>query len=167
LAKAAPKPPPEKVSPFPHAYVARLADPAGEKVSATLIARQVGYLAVRVTFHKKPCVGLEVKFSKAGDDGKPGAQVGEKVKTNKRGIARFDYLVTAGVYVCEIQNQHPTLVTTVVDLAHPYAVVTPIDRPFFDVEEAHEWDEEQLDVDAGHDGEEPDEEAGASGSANA
>ena len=158
MAAANPKPKPEKVTPFPNAFVARLAAPADGKVSATLIARQVGYLAVRVTFHKKPCVGLEVKFSKAGDDGKPGAQVGEKVKTNKKGIARFDYIVTAGVYVCEIQNQHPTLVTTVVDLAHPYAVVTPIDRPFFDVAEAHEWDEEQLDIDAGDDAEDEDEE---------
>jgi hypothetical protein len=73
--------------------------------------------------------------------------------------------VTAGVYVCEIQNQHPTLVTTVVDLAHPYAVVTPIDRPFFDVEEAHEWDEDQLDVDQGEDAEDEDEEKNDSANA--
>lgn len=158
MADTKPKPPPEKVTPFPHAYVARLAAPGEDKVSATLIARQVGYLAVRVTFHQQPCVGLEVKFSKAGADGKPGAQVGETVKTNKKGIARLDYLVTAGIHVCEIQNQLPTLVTTVVDLAHPYAVVTPIDRPFFDVDEAHEWDEAQLDVDAGEDAEDEDDE---------
>ena len=72
--------------------------------------------------------------------------------------AEFGPTLTAGAYACEIQNQHPTLVTTVVDLAHPYAVVTPIDRPFFDVAEAHEWDEEQLDIDAGDDAEDEDEE---------
>ena len=132
---------PPKFSPYPRAFVARIPAPAGKKLSGTLIPRQIGFLAVKVTFHKEPCPGLEVKFSEADDEGKPGAQVGETTKTNKRGVAKVPYLVPAGIYVAEIKNQTPALISTVDDDRRPFVVVTPVDRPYFDLEEDLEFDE--------------------------
>ena len=134
-----------ETSAYPPAHAARIPAPHGGKLSAVLVARPMACLVVRVTFHKDPCVGLEVKFSKATDEGKPGDAVGEKTKTDKRGVAGVPFMVPAGLYVCEIQNQKPTVVSTVVDPDRPYPVITPIDRPYYDVDEAHEWHDEDAD----------------------
>ena len=134
-----------ETSPYPPAYAARIPAPHGGKLSAVLVARPMACLVVRVTFHKDPCVGLEVKFSKATDEGKAGDAVGEKTKTDKRGVAWVPFMVPAGLYVCEVENQQPTIVGTVIDPQRPFPVVTPIDRPYYDVDEAHEWHDEDID----------------------
>jgi hypothetical protein len=143
---AIPKIPP--VSPFPKASVARILDPHADKLGATLVARQLGYLAVKVTFHKQPLDGLEVKFYEAEADGSKGAQVGGKTfKTDLTGRAWVDYLVDAGVYVVEIEKQtSPALVSTVSDLQRPYVVPLPVNRPYFDFDEQCEFDDQQIEV---------------------
>jgi hypothetical protein len=135
----------QPISPYPPARAARVPSPANGKLSAVLVARPMGCLVVRVTFHKRPCAGLEVTFSEAGADGSAGAAVGPKVVTDPRGLAKVPWMVPAGRYVCQIENQLPTLVTTVHDPARPYPVVTPILRPYYDVDEEHEWHDEDLD----------------------
>ncbi len=137
--------PPRDASPYPLAHAARVPAPAKSKLSAVLVARPMGCLVVRVTFHKSACVGLKVKFSKAGDDGKPGDALGDETKTDGRGLATLPFMVPAGLYACEIQGQLPTLVSTVPSSDKPYPVITPIDRPYYDLGEAHEWHEPELD----------------------
>jgi hypothetical protein len=153
-----PELPDRDLSPYPPAHAARVPSPANGKLSAVLVARPMGCLVVRVTFHKSPCVGLEVKFSKATDEGKAGEAVGDKTKTDARGVAGVEFMVPAGLYVCEIQGQQPTIVSTVPDPQKPHPVVTPIDRPYYDVDEAHEWHDEDHD-EALPEADEPEEEA--------
>jgi hypothetical protein len=131
------------VSPFPRASVARVLDPANDKLGATLVARQLGYLTVKITFHKQPLHDLEVRFYEAQPDGTKGAQVGGKTfKTDRTGRASLDYLVDTGVYVVEIENQTtPALVSTVTDIQKPYVVPLPVNRPYFDFDEACEFDD--------------------------
>ncbi len=130
-------------SPFPRASVARILEPAGGKLGATLVARQLGYLTIKVTFHRQPLYDLEVKFYEAQADGTKGAQVGGKAfKTDRAGRASLDYLVDRGVYVVEIENQTaPALVSTVTDPTTPYVVPLPVNRPYFDFDEACEFDD--------------------------
>ena len=140
-----PELPDRELSPYPPARAARVPKAAKDKLSAVLVARPMACLVVRVTFHKAPCVGLKVKFSKATDDGKPGEAVGKETKTDAKGIAGVDFMVPSGLYACEIQGQQPTVVSTVFDPAKPHPVVTPIDRPYYDVDEGHEWHDEEVD----------------------
>ena len=155
------KPDKELVSAYPTALVARVpSTKKTEKLSAQLVARHMGHLAVRVTFHKQPCVGYEVKLALAEDGGKPGAAVGEPLQTDKRGVARYDRLVPAGVYACTIEHQPTVLITTVTDPRKPLDVVTPVDRPFVDVDEAVEFVGEDVDDgDEDEDDEEDEDEA--------
>jgi hypothetical protein len=143
---AAPKQP--AVSPFPRASVARILEPAGKKLGATLVARQLGYLTIKVTFHRQPLYDLEVKFYEAQPDGTKGAQVGGKTfKTDRTGRASLDYLVDTGVYVVEIEKQTaPALVSTVTDLQKPYPVPLPVNRPYFDFDEACEFDDDLIEL---------------------
>jgi hypothetical protein len=131
------------LSPYPPASVARVLAPHQQKIGATLIARTLGFLAVKVTFHKVACPDLEVKFYEAEADGKKGAQVGAAKKTNRAGLASADKLVPAGLYVCEIENQAAAIVVpTVADPDRPHPIPTPIDRPYFDFDEAAEFDDQ-------------------------
>jgi hypothetical protein len=128
------------VSPYPPAIAARVpSEKKSDKLSAVLVPRSVGYLNVRVTFHKDPCRGLKVKLFETDDDGKKGAQVGEETKTKKHGIVCVPFLVPAGLYVCAIENQPETLVNTVVDIDDTFEVVTPVGRPYVDIDEDAEW----------------------------
>ncbi len=140
-----PELPDRDLSAYPTARVARLPSPATDKLSAVLIARPRACLIVRVTFHRAPCVGLTVKFSKVGDDGAAGDAVGEEVVTDGYGLAGVGFMVPAGLYVCAIQGQLPTIVSTVAAPGEAHPVVTPIDRPHFDVDESHEWHDDALD----------------------
>ena len=132
-------------SPFPTALVARVPSSDKDKTSGTLVPRHMGYLCVRVTFHKEPVAGLMVKLSKATDAGKPGKAMGEPTRTNAQGVVRIDRLVPAGSYVCEIENQDPAVVTTVLDERRPFVVVLPVGRPYLDAEEASEFDDDPID----------------------
>ncbi len=133
------EPPPPRVSPFPQGLVARIPSSDKKKISAVLVPRQMGHLVVQVTFHKDPVAGLEVKFSKANPDGKPGKSMGDPIVTTVQGIARLDRLVPGGRYVCEIEHQEPALVTTTMDPQKPFIVPLPVGRPNYDLEESAEF----------------------------
>jgi len=137
----------ERRSVFPPALVARLPGPKPGRLSATLVARVMAYLAVRVQFHKDAVVGVEVKFSKATPEGKPGDSLGPSKKTDNDGVARLDRLVPAGTYVCELEHQPPALVSTVLDEDKPYPLILPVGRPYVDVDEEIEWDDAFVDED--------------------
>lgn len=126
-------------SPYPRGHVARVPDPHGDQISAVLVPRPMGYLIVRVYFHRVPVEGLQVEFfqSNGGEKGDP---IGAAVRTDQDGMARVERLVPAVEYVCEIENQPPTPVTTVHDLRDSYPLVLPIGRPYVDVDEEHEFD---------------------------
>lgn len=126
-------------SPYPHGHVARVEDPHGGKLGAVLVPRPMGYLAVRVYFHRVPVRGLVVRLYERSGDGK-GAQVGDDLRTDDEGLARVDMLVPAVEYVCEIDNQPPAVVTTVASLGDSVPLVLPIGRPYVDVDEDHEFD---------------------------
>jgi hypothetical protein len=128
-----------KPSPYPLGLLARVERPHEDKISAVLVPRPMGYLAVRIYFHRVPVAGLKVKLFKSSG-GEKGAQVGEEIQTLEDGIARVDMLVPAIEYVCEIEDQPPTIVTTVHDRDETYPLVLPIGRPFVDVDEDHEFD---------------------------
>jgi hypothetical protein len=125
-------------SPYPNGHVARVEDPHGGKLGAVLVPRPMGYLVVRICFHRVPVQGLAVKLFE-GSGGAKGPQVGEDLVTDQDGIARVDMLVPAIEYVCEIENQPPAIVTTVCSLDDAFPLVLPIGRPFVDVDEEHEY----------------------------
>lgn len=128
-------------SPYPNGHVARVEDPHGGKLGAVLVPRPMGYLVVRIYFHRVPVQGLAVKlFESSG--GQKGARIGGDLRTDEDGIARVDMLVPAAEYVCEIENQPPATVTTVHSLDDSFPLVLPIGRPFVDVDEDHEFDPE-------------------------
>lgn len=126
-------------SPYPHGHVARVEDPHGGKLGAVLVPRPMGYLAVRIHFHRVPVRGLAVKlFERSGDE--KGAQIGPELRTDDDGLARVDMLVPATSYVCEIEHQPPAVVTTVHAPDDAFPLVLPIGRPFVDVDEDHEFE---------------------------
>jgi len=102
--------------------------------SATVVLRSLGHLAVQVLFHADPVVGAKVTFAKATDQDEAGDAVGGELTTDERGIARLDFAVDSGHYICQIERQPPLLVTTVDDPKQPYPVVLPIGRPYVDFE---------------------------------
>jgi hypothetical protein len=126
-------------SPYPRGHVARVADPHEDSISAVLVARPMGYLIVRIYFHRVPVEGLEVRFY-VSNNGEKADAIGEAVRTTTAGIARVEMLVPAVEYVCEIENQPLARVTTVHDLRDSYPLVLPIGRPYVDVDEDHEFD---------------------------
>ncbi len=136
----------DRESPFPRAALARVLDPHEKKLSGMLVARQLGHLAVKVTFHRHPIYDVEVKFFEAAADGGKGAAVGDPLKTDRNGVARVDHMVDAGLYVCEIENQDPTIARTSSDPMKPHVVPTPVGRPYFDFDEAPEFDHEIREV---------------------
>jgi hypothetical protein len=125
-------------SPYPNGHVARVEDPHGGKLGAVLVPRPMGYLVVRIYFHRVPVEGLAVKFFESSE-GEKGAQIGQELITAEDGIARLDMLVPAVEYVCEIENQPPAVVTTVHSPGDSFPLVLPIGRPFVDVDEEHEF----------------------------
>lgn len=126
-------------SPYPRGHIARVPDPHEDQISAVLVPRPMGYLIVRVYFHRVPVEGLRVEFF-VSNDGEKGEAIGEPVQTNQDGMARVEMLVPAVEYLCEIENQPPALVHTVHDLRESYPLVLPIGRPYVDVDEDHEFD---------------------------
>ena len=98
-------------SPYPPALVARLPKPHEGKLSATLVARPMGYLAVRAVIQ-------EISAS---------------------GRAMHHAMVPTGLYVCEIERQEDTIVHSVTHIHESYPVVLPIGRPYVDIDEAIEF----------------------------
>ncbi|MFV8755134.1 hypothetical protein ACNOYE_31690 [Nannocystaceae bacterium ST9] len=126
-------------SPYPRGHVARVPDPHEDGLSAVLVPRPMGYLIVRVYFHRVPVEGLKVEFF-VSNDGEKGDAIGTAVQTNDEGMARVDMLVPAIEYVCEIENQPLARVTVVHDLRDSFPLVLPIGRPYVDIDEDHEFD---------------------------
>jgi hypothetical protein len=126
-------------SPYPRGHVARVPDPHEDQISAVLVPRPMGYLIVRIYFHRVPVEGLEVAFY-ISNDGEKGDAIGTKVRTDEDGMAKVDMLVPAIEYVCEIENQPLARVTVVHDIDESYPLVLPIGRPYVDVDEDHEFD---------------------------
>jgi hypothetical protein len=127
-------------SPFPEAAVARLPKPHEGKKSAVLVARDLGYLCLRVQFHGAPLIGVEVRLFEMGDDGKKGEAVGEPSTTDEAGIFVLDRLVPAGSYLCEVEEQPPIPVTTVRDPGDVFPVILPAGRPYSDLNEGHSYE---------------------------
>jgi hypothetical protein len=111
------------------------------------VARDLGYLCVRVQFHGQPLLGAQVSFFDRGDDGQKGEAIGEAILTDEAGIVLADRLVPAGVYVCEVDQQPALLVTTVRDPNDVFPVVLPVGRPYHDLGEGRSY--EHGDEDAG------------------
>ena len=126
-------------SPYPHGHVARVEDPHAGKLGAVLVPRPMGYLAVRIHFHRVPVRGLAVRFFE-WSGGQKGAQVGEDLVTGEDGIARVDMLVPAVEHACEIEHQPLAVVTTVHAIDDWFPLVLPIGRPYVDVDEDHEFE---------------------------
>lgn len=125
-------------SPYPPALVARLPKPHEGKLSATLVARPMGYLAVRIFFHREPMGNMKVRFYKAAG-GARGEAVGEEYRTDDTGRAMHHAMVPTGLYVCEIERQEDTFVHSVTHIHESYPVVLPIGRPYVDIDEAIEF----------------------------
>jgi hypothetical protein len=114
----------------------RVPRPHEGALSGVLTLREMGYLTIKVQFHRVPEQGLTVRFFVS----KNGQQVGADLRTDEHGVVRVPRVVPAGLYHCEIERQTPTLVPTVQDLAHPYPVVLPVGRPYVDINERYEFE---------------------------
>ena len=108
----------------------------------TLVPHEIGWLAVRIYFHREPIEDLEVEFCACRDNETSGAVIGEVVRSDESGIAKLTFPVPVGNYMCRIEHQEPTVVTTVASVDAPVDLVLPIGRPYFDFEGDWEVDEE-------------------------
>ena len=118
-----------------------LQEEPGTTFSATLVLEPVGYLSVKALFLCEPIKDLTVSFYGAQPDGARGSKVKDgpgaldppEIKTNADGVAKLDFLVPTGNYVCSIDHQPDILVPTVEALDQPFIAVLPIGRPYFDL----------------------------------
>ena len=120
-------------SAFAPAYVARIPKEDNDHLSAVLIQRDLGHLAVRIFFHRAPMANLAVTFYFRSADGSRGDHIGTEVKTDDAGLARSLLLVPAGNYICSVEYQSDALVSTVADPNVPFILVLPIGRPYVDL----------------------------------
>jgi hypothetical protein len=116
-------------------------DAPGGDLSGTLVLEPVGYLCVQLLFLSEPIKGLKVQFFETQEDGAKGAAVKNPAtsadvpeqQTNEKGIAKVDFPVPTGLYVCRIEHQPETLITTVESPEQPFIVTLPVGRPVFDL----------------------------------
>jgi len=134
------------------ASVARTPHPAAAHVSATLVPRAMGFLAVSVHFDGRRVGGLETKFFRSNDDGSKGAQLGETLVTDDRGVARLPRLVPIGHYICELEHQAPAPVTTVHALKAAVALVLPIGSHAVELDGGLDLDRDEEGPDPGKEG---------------
>ncbi len=122
------------------AFVARVPVGDAESKSAVLVARSLGYLAVRVLFHGQPIAGLSVDFGKLSGvtDDSP-TSLKPTLATDDDGVALFARLVPTGSYACQIEKQPSAVVHTTGSLDDPFVLVLPIGRPFVDVDDVEEF----------------------------
>ena len=90
------------------------------------------FLSVIVFFHQEPIADLKVKFTAVSPGGATDAELGQEVKTDSEGVAKLLTPVPIGNYLCEVQYQPPTMITTVPDIEDPFILVLPIGRPYYD-----------------------------------
>ena len=113
---------------LPLAYLARVPFPAGDKVSAVLVPRSMGFLAVRVLHDGWPVIGRQVQFylRQENAEDEKGDALGEPIRTDDDGVARLPRLVAVDSYVCEIDGQETAVVATVNRLADAAVLSLPI-----------------------------------------
>lgn len=129
----------KRESPYPDAVIARVPR-AGALISGVLIPRSMGYLAIRISFHKTSLAEHKVQFFLLDGAGRPGASEGDILVTDASGVARLSYMVSTGRYLCQIQHQPVVMVPTVLSYDAPFPIVLPVGRPYLDVDEDHEFD---------------------------
>ena len=129
-------------STFPTAALLVVPKESGKTVSGVLVARDSGYLAVEVRFHGESVADLEVQFFSATDEGGRGDAIGDAVTTDEDGIACAARVVSAGLYVCAVENQDDLVVTTVAEFDDAYPVVLPVGRSHADLHDGLEFGSE-------------------------
>jgi hypothetical protein len=113
---------------LPRAYLARVPFPAGGKVSAVLVPRPMGFLAVRLLHDGWPVVGRQVQFFVRQEDAEDekGDALGKAMLSDDDGVARLPRLVAIGTYVCEVDEHDVTVVCTVNRLRAAVPLQLPI-----------------------------------------
>ena len=121
---------------LPRAYVARVPFPAAGKVSAVLVPRSMGFLAVRLLHDGWPVVGRQVQFfvreENADAEDEKGDALGKPMLSDDDGVARLPRLVAVGTYVCEVDEHDATVVCTVNRLRAAVPLQLPIDSEAID-----------------------------------
>lgn len=112
---------------LPIAYLARVPFPADGQVSGVLVPRSMEFLAVQLLLDGYPLVGRTVAFFECTDDEDKGEVLDDPVLSDNDGIARLQRVVPTGHYLCEVEGQPATIVTTVGRLDESYALHLPID----------------------------------------
>lgn len=118
----------------PDAYISALSRDSSEVHRLVLFPVHREYLSVQVLFHAVPVPDLKVQFC-ASD----GAKLEGELRTDETGRAALPKKVPAGNYVCNIEQQEPALISTVMSPSDPYVVVLPVGRPYADLLERVEF----------------------------
>jgi hypothetical protein len=93
----------------------RVPDPHGGKVSAVLVPRPMGFLAVRLLMDGYRVIGVPVSFFCCEGDGEKGDAIGDPIRSDDQGVARLPRLVPTGTYLCEIEGQETSAIVTTVN----------------------------------------------------
>lgn len=126
------------------AFVTRVPIDDPTRLSAVLICRPLSHLSIRVTFHRDPMEEIDITFFRLVGEDQAGPQEGEVQTTSARGRAFLDYRVPAGRYLCRVADHGDCVINTVPDPNEPFAVLLPLGRPYIDVDEADEFDDDDL-----------------------
>ena len=102
--------------------------------SIVLFPAHLEFLHVQVQFHRTGVPGLKVRFY-ASD----GAAVEDELISDLHGFVRAARRIPAGTYVCQVEHQPSTKVSTVLDPGTAYPVVLPVGRPYCDINERPEF----------------------------
>lgn len=127
-------------SPYPVAHLARLPAKDSPLVSAVLVPRALAYLSIRITFHCEPLRDLAVELFEEAKPNQRGKSLAGVLRSDADGRVGLEFMVPAGRYICAIERQPDTAITTVKDFDQPFLVILPIGRPYFDLDEAPEFD---------------------------
>jgi hypothetical protein len=117
---------------------------AGKKYHVIVETPGMAWLAVQVFFHGQPLPEAPVEFFEAKADGSRGAQAGEGQVTDEEGRAALEEQVEIGSYVCAVEGQLDTIITTTSDPGEPVELVLPIGRPAFDYGGGEDETEEEV-----------------------
>ncbi len=98
------------------------------KVSAVLVPPSMGFLAVQLIFDGQPASDRRVQFFACVEDGEDGKgdPIGDTIVSDREGVVRLPRLVATGHYVCEIDAEERTIVTTVNQVKETCPVTLPI-----------------------------------------
>jgi hypothetical protein len=121
----------------------------GQSLSGKLDEPILGWLSIAVIFLAEPVSDMAVWFynqdgveqRNAEDPTRPKHRYYEPGDPNRnpagwtdaRGCFHITHQVPVGTYVCRLQGQQETEITTVEDQDDPFVVVLPIGRSYFDI----------------------------------